>query len=123
MIDVLSILAEPVHHRAKIPNMFCRYNIFAYYVDGNIINIFELLMCSKNNELSFFIIDLQHILGHPIPDLFNTSFHLTNAVILSKLHPCRPWFEAEVDLLVICIKMVLNLIGTYLTKWTGVESK
>ena len=84
MIDVLSILAEPIHKKAKIPNMLCRYNIFAAYVDGNIINFFELLMCSKKeNELSFSIIQLQHIHGHPILDLFNTSLHLMNAVILS----------------------------------------
>ena len=83
MIDVLSILAEPIHKKAKIPNMLCRYNIFTAYLDGNIINFFELLMCSKNDELSFFVIQLQHIPGHPIPDLFNTSLHLMNAIILS----------------------------------------
>ena len=82
MIDVLSILAEPVHQKAKIPNMFCRYNIFTAYVDGNIINFLELLMCMENDELCFLLIQLQHIPGHPIPDLFNTSLQLMNAVIL-----------------------------------------
>ena len=83
MIDVPIILAEHVHHETQISNVVDWYNIGAAYPDSNGLNFFKLLMGSKNNEFSFFLIQLQHISGHPIFNLFNKTLHMMNTVILS----------------------------------------
>ena len=80
MTDVSSILAEHVHHETEISDMVDWYTA---YPDSNVLNFFKLLMGSKNNEFSFFLIQLQHISGHPIFNLFNTTLHTMNTVILS----------------------------------------
>ena len=56
MINVPSILAELVHHESQISDMVGWYDICAAYPDSSISNFFKLLMGSKNNEFSFFLI-------------------------------------------------------------------
>ena len=81
MIDVLSILAEPVHKKAKISNMLYRYNIFIAYLDGNIINFFELLMCPKDNELRFLS--------------FNFNIFLAIQFLISSIHLSIWWMQSS----------------------------
>ena len=64
MIDTPIVLAEYVHHETQTPNMVNWCDIGVANPNSNVLNFFELLMGSKNNKFSFFLIKLKHISGH-----------------------------------------------------------
>ena len=82
MIDMPIVLAEHVHHETRIPNMVNWCDVGVANPNSNVLNFFELLLGSENNKFSFFLIELKHISGHPIFNLFNTALHMTNTVLL-----------------------------------------
>ena len=83
MIDVPNVLAELVHNKTQISDVVNWYDIGVAYPNSDVLKFFQLLMGSKNDKFCFFLIELQHVTGHPLLNLINTTLHTMNTVILS----------------------------------------
>ena len=123
MIDMPNVLAELVHYKAQISDMVNWYDIGVAYPDSDVLKLFQLLMGSENDKFCLFLIELEHVTGHPLFNLIHTTLNLMNTVILSQLHSCRIWFKTQVKLLVISVEMIMDLAGANLTEWGCVESE
>ena len=50
MIDMLIVLAEPIHHETQISNVVNWCDIGVANPNSNVLDFFELLMGSENDE-------------------------------------------------------------------------
>ena len=77
MIDMPNVLAELVHNKAQISDMVNWYNIGVAYPDSDVLKLFQLLMGSKNDKFCLYLIELEHVTGHPLFNLIHTTLYHT----------------------------------------------
>ncbi len=94
-----------IKHHTQVMNGNSWWNFGSIDVDVRDINFASLLSSSNDYEFCFIMIQLKHILYHPMIDFNNASLDFDDRYI-SNILVNR--LEYQVQLVIICIYMELN---------------